>query len=125
MFENMVLRRIYGPRKDEVAWEWKKLHNEELNDLYCSPNIIRVIKSGRIRWVGHVAHMGETKGICKVFVGKLRERDHMGDPGIDGRIILRWIFRKWDVGGMNWIELAQDNDRWRALVTAVMNIRVP
>jgi len=68
--------------------------------------------------------MGEKRGVYRVLVGKLVERNHLGDPGVDGRI-LRWIFRKWDVGGMDWIELAQDRGRWRTLVNAVMNLRVP
>ena len=61
VFENKVLRRIFGPRRDEVMWEWRRLHNEELNDLYSSPNIVRVIKSRRMRWAGHVARMGEER----------------------------------------------------------------
>ena len=70
MFENMVLRRIFGPRRDEVTGEWSRLHKEELNDLYCSPNIVRVIKSRRMRWVGNVACMGEERGVYRVLVGK-------------------------------------------------------
>ena len=73
------------------------LHNEELNDLYSSPNIVRVIKSRRMRWAGNVAHTGERRGVCKVQVGKLEGKNHLEDPGVDGRIILRWIFRKRDV----------------------------
>jgi len=98
VFENRVLRRIFGPKKDEVTGEWRKLHNEELNNLYSSPNIVRVIKSRRMRWAGHVARMGEGRGVYRVLVGNLKEGDHWGDPGVDGRIILRWIFGKWDVG---------------------------
>jgi len=70
VFENSVLRRIFGPKRDEVTGEWWKLHNEELNDLHCSPNIVRVIKSRRMRWVGHVVRMGVGSGVYRVLVGK-------------------------------------------------------
>ena len=90
--------RLFGPERNEVTGDWRKLHNEELSDLYSSPNIIRVIKSRRMKWAGHVARVGEWKGAYRAWWGNLRERDHLGDPGLDGRIILRWIFRKWDVG---------------------------
>jgi hypothetical protein len=100
------------------------LINEDLNDLYSSPNIIRVIKSRRMRWAGYVARMGKGKVHTGFWWGDVRESDHLGDPAIDGRIILRWIFKKGD-GSMDWIELAQDSDRCRALVNAVMNLRVP
>ena len=94
VFENRVLRRIFGPERDEVTGEWRQLRNEELNDLYCSPSIVRVIKSRIMRWAGHVVRMGEMRGVYRVWVGNLRKRDHWGDPGVDGRIILRWIFWK-------------------------------
>jgi len=73
--------------------EWRKLPNEELNDLYSAPNIFRVIKSRRIRWTGHIARMEERRVVYRVLVGKPEVRDHLGVPGVDGRIILRWIFR--------------------------------
>ena len=78
MFENRVLRRIFGPRRDEVTGEWRKLHIEELNDLYCSPNIVRVIKSRRMKWAGHVARIGERRGeeYTGFWWGNLTERDH-------------------------------------------------
>jgi len=76
----MVLRRIFGPRRDEVTGEWRRLHNEELNDLYCSPNIVRVIKSRRMRWAGHVACMGEERGVYRGLVGKLEGRRPLGRP---------------------------------------------
>jgi len=85
-----VLRRIFGPKIYEVTREWRKLHNEELNDLYSSPTIVRVIKWRRIRWAEHVACMG-IRGFWWV---NLRERDRLGDPGVDGRVILIWVFRK-------------------------------
>jgi len=88
VFENMVLRRKFGPKRDEVTGEWRRLHNEELNDLYSSPNIVRVIKSRRMRWVGHVARMGEETGRIGPWWGNRREGDHWGDLGIDGWIIL-------------------------------------
>ena len=106
MFENMVLRRIFGPKRDEVTGEWRKTHNEELNDLYSSPSIVRVIKPRRLRWGACSTYGGE--GYTGVWWGNLMERDHLGDPGEDGRIILRWIFRKWDVGvwiGSNWLRI--------------------
>jgi hypothetical protein len=89
-----VLRRIFGPKSDKVAWEWRKLHNEELNDPYSSPTFVRVIKSRRIRWAWHVARMGREEAYTGFWWGNLRERDHWRDSGVDGKIILRWIVRK-------------------------------
>jgi len=80
VFESVVLRRIFGPRKDKVIGEWRRLHNEELNDLYSSLNIVRVIKSRRMRWAGHVVHMGEERGVYRVLVGKPEGRRPMGRP---------------------------------------------
>jgi hypothetical protein len=97
VFENRVLRRIFGPKRDEVTGEWRKLHNEELNDLYSSPNIVRMIKSRRMRWAGRVARMGERRSVYRILVGKYEGKSHLEDPGVDGRVILRWIFRKLDV----------------------------
>ena len=97
-FENMVLRRIFGSRRDEVTGEWRRLHIEELNDLYFSPNTVRVIKSIRMRWAGHVARMVEESGVYRVLVGKPEGKNHLGDLGVDGWIILGWISRRWDVG---------------------------
>jgi len=80
VFENMVLRRIFGPRRDEVTGEWRRLHNKELNDFYCSPNIVRGIKSRRMRWAGHVARVGEERGVYRVLVGKLEGNRPLGRP---------------------------------------------
>jgi len=80
VFENMVLRRILGPRRDEVTVEWRRLHNEELNDLYSSPNIVRVIKSRRMRWTGHIARMVEERGVYRVLVGKPEGKRPLGRP---------------------------------------------
>ena len=100
-----MLRRIFGPRRDEVTWEWMRLHNDELNDLYSSPNILRVITSRRMRWAGQVTHMGEERGVCRVLVGKQEGKRSMGDLVVVGWIILGWISRRWDVGiwtGLGW-----------------------
>ena len=105
VFENMVSRRIFGTRRDEVMGEWRRLHNEELNDLYSSSNIVRVIKSRRMRWAGHVTRMGEKRGCIGSWWGNRMERDHWGDLGVDGWIILGWISRRWDVciwTGLGW-----------------------
>jgi len=90
MFENMVLMRIFGPKRDEVTGEWRRLH-EELHDLYCSPNII---PGDQMRWAGHAARMGAREVHTRLWWGNLRERDHLEDPGIDGRTMLKWIFSK-------------------------------
>jgi len=125
VFEKMVLRRIFGPRRDEVTGEWRRLHNEELNDLYSSPNIVRVIKSRRMRWAVHVALMGEERGVCRVLVGKPEGKRPLGRPRRRWLNNIRMDLQEMGCSYMDWIGLAQDRDRWRTLVSAVMNLRVP
>jgi len=125
VFENMVLRRIFGPRKEEVTEEWRRLHNEELNDLYSSPNILRVIKSRRMIWAGHVARMDEERGVYRVLLGKPEGKRPLGRPRHRWEDNIGMDLQEVGCGYMNWIELAQDRARWRTLVSAVMNLRVP
>jgi len=120
-YENRVLRRIFGPKREEVTRGWRKLH-EELNDLYCSHNILRVIKSRRMRWVGHVARMGERRGAYRDLVGKPEGKRPLGSPRRRWNDYIKMDLQEVECGAMDWIELAQDRDRWRALVNALMNL---
>ena len=125
MFENMVLRRIFGPRRDEVTGEWRRLYNEELNVLNSSPNIVRVIKLRRSGWAGHVARMGEERGVYRVLVGKQEGKRPLGRPRRRWVDNIRMDLQEVGYGYVDWIGLAQDRDSWRTLVSAVMNLRVP
>jgi len=124
VFENKVLRRMFEPRRDDVMRDWRRLHNEELNDLYPSPNIVRVIKSRRMRWAGHVARMGEEWGVYKFLVGKPEGRRPLGRPRRRWVDNIRMDLQEVGFGCVDWVGLAQDRDRWRTLVSAVMNLRV-
>jgi hypothetical protein len=125
VFENRVLRRVFEPKRDEVTREWRKLHIEELSDLYSLPNILRVVKSRRMRGAGHVALMGEGRGVYRVLVGKPEGERPLGRPRRRWEDNIKMDLQ--EVGGScgDWIELAQDRDRWRALVGTVRNLRVP
>jgi hypothetical protein len=124
VFENRVLRRIFGPTRDEVMGEWRKLHNGELHNLYSSPVIISQIKSRRMRWAGHVARMGEGRNVYRVLVGKPEGRRPLGRPRRRWEDGIRMDLEEIGWGSVEWIHLAQDRDRWRAVVNAVMNLRV-
>jgi len=125
VFEDVVLRRIFEHKRDEVTREWRKLHNEELNDLYSSPNIVRVIKWGRMRRSGHVARMGERRGSFRVLVGKPEGKRPLGRPRLRWEDNNKMDLQEVECGGMDWFELALDRDRRRLIVNAVMNFRVP
>jgi hypothetical protein len=124
VFENRVLRKIFGPRREEDG-SWRKPHNDELHSLYSSPNIVRVIKSRKMRWAGHVTSMAEGRGVYSVLVGRPEGKRPLG------RLRRRWEDNiKMDlseigIDGTNWIQLAQDRGQWRACVKTEMNLRVP
>jgi hypothetical protein len=122
VLQNTVVRKIFGPKSDEVLGEWRRLNNKEVYDLYSSPNIICVMKA-RMRRVGHVA-IWETEVHTGFWWGNLRTKEHLENPGTDERTSLKWIFKKWE-WGMVWIDVSQDRDRRQALVYLVMNIQVP
>jgi hypothetical protein len=116
-----LLRRVYGPKRDEVTGEWRKLHNEELNDLYSLPNIVRGVKSRRMRWAGHVARMGEGRCMQRVLVGKPEGKRPMGRPRRRWEDNIKMDHQEVGGGCGDWMERAQDRDRWRTLVSTVMN----
>jgi hypothetical protein len=119
VFENMVLWRIFGFKRDELAVEWRKIHNEELNDLYSSSNTVRVM-----RWAGHLARMGERTGIYGDLVEKPEGKRTLGRPSRRWEDNIKLYIPQVGYAGMGWIELARDRDRWRELVNAAMNLWV-
>ena len=127
VFSLMDNRNTYF-RQDNPFYDsscWRRLHNKELNDLYSSPNIVQVIKLRRIRWAGHVACMGEERGVYRVLVGKPEGKRPLGRPTHRWVDNIRIDLQEVGCGYMDWIGLAQDRDRWRTLVSAVMNLQVP
>jgi hypothetical protein len=123
VFENRVLRRIFGPKRDKKGWG--QLHNEELYNFYRSPSIIRIIKSGRMRWAGRAARVGEKRNAYRILVGRPEGKRALGRPIRRWEDNIRMDLREIGWGDMNWIDLAQDRDQWRALVNTVMNLQVP
>ena len=125
MFENRVLRRVFGPKRDKVTGEWRKLHNKELSNLYCLPNTVRVVKSRRMRWARHVTRMGEGRRVHRVLVGKPEGKRPLGRPRRRWEDNIKMDFQEVGGGCGDWMELNQDRDRWRTLVSTVMNLRLP
>jgi len=125
VFENRVLRRILGPKSDKVTGEWRKLHNEELSDLYSLRSIVRLVKSRRMRWAGHVARMGEGRVMDRFLVGNPEEKRPLGRPGRRWEDNIKMDLKEVGMGCGDWMELAQDRDMWRALVNTARNLRVP
>jgi hypothetical protein len=124
VFENRVLRRIFRPKREGDA-SWRKLHNDELHCLYSSPNIVRVIKSRRMRWAGHVACIGEGRGVCRVLIGRPKGKRPLGRPRHKWEDNIKLDFREVGVDGTNRIWLAHDRVCWWAFANTVMNLRVP
>jgi hypothetical protein len=124
VFENRVLRRIFGPKREEDG-SWRKLHNDELHSLYSSLNIVRVIKSRRMRWAGHVARVGEGRGVYRVLVGRPGGKRPLGSPRRRWEDNIKMNLREMGMDGANWIRLAQDRVQWRVFVNTLMNLQVP
>ena len=113
MFEKRVLRRIFGPRRDEVRGKRRKLHNEELSDCYSSPNFVRVSKSRIMKWVGHVTRMGERRGVCRVLVKKPEGKRPLGRLRRSWEDNIKMYLHEVGCGGLDWVELAENGYRWR------------
>jgi hypothetical protein len=116
---------LFGPKRDEVTGEWRKLRNKELHDLYSSPSIIRIIKSRRMRWAGHVTQMGEKRNTYRLLVGKPEGKRPLGRPRCRWLDNIRMDLGDVGWGDVDWIGLAKDRNRWGALVNSVLNLWVP
>ena len=124
VFENRILRRIYVPKRDKNG-EWRRLHNEQLQNLYRSPNIVRVIKSIRLRWAGHVARIEEGRSAFKFLTFKPRGKRPLGRSRRRWEDNIRMDLEEIGINERNWVDSAQDGNYWRALVNAALNLRVP
>ena len=124
VFENQILRRIFGPKRDENG-EWKRLYNDELRSLYCSPNIVRMIESRRLRWAGHGARMEEGRSAFKILTGKPIGKRPLGRRRCRWEDNIRMDLEEIGINAGNWVDSAQDVDYWKALVNAALNLRVP
>ena len=125
MFENKVLRRVFGAKRDEIIREWRKLHNAELYALYSSPGIISNLKSRRLRWAKHVARMEQSRNEYRVLVGKPEGKSPLGRPRHRWEDNIKMVLGEVGCDAGEWIDLGEDRDQWRAYVRAVMNLRVP
>jgi hypothetical protein len=124
VFDNSVLRRIFGPKRGEDG-SWRKLDNDELHSLYSSPNIVRVIKSRRMRWAGHMAHTEEGRGVYRVLVGRSKVKGPLGRPRHRWEDNIKMDLREKGIDGVSWIGLAQDRVQWWGFVNTVLNLWVP
>ena len=125
VYENKVFRKIFGDKKDEIAGEWRNLHNAELHAFYSSPNITRSLKSRRLRWAGHVARMEQSRNAYRVLVGKPEGKRPLGRPRRRWEGSIKMDLREVGCDPGEWIDLAENGDQWRAYARAVMNLRVP
>jgi hypothetical protein len=124
VFEKSVLRRIFGPKRDEVTGGWRKLPNAKLRNLYASPSIIRMIKSRRMGWAENVARMGEKRNAYRILMGKPEGKRPLGRPRHWWNNNIKMDIRDVEWNRMNWINLAEDRDQWWALANTVMNLQV-
>ena len=124
-FENKVLRKIFGAKRDEITGEWRKLHNAELDALYSSPNIIRNPKSRRLRWAEHVARIVQFRNACRVLVGKPEGKRPLGRPKRRWKDDIKRDLREIGCDPGDWITVTEDKNQWKSYVRAVINLRVP
>jgi hypothetical protein len=125
VFEKRVLRSIFGPKKEKVTGGWRRLHNEELHNLYTSPDIIMVIKSRKMRWAGHVVQMGEMRNAYNILVGKSEVKRPFGIPRLRWEDNIKMDLKEIGWEGVDWIHQVQDRVQWQALMNMVMKLCVP